>query len=99
MTPKEGKYMAKLTIYQLRLAAKELGRRGGLAATRNLKTEQLRERGRRGGLAHSFKRGAGCEVKGADHGTVNGYVNQKCRCGRCREAWRSYLEQRRAAHA
>lgn len=30
------------------------------------------------------------------HGTVNMYVNQKCRCLECREAWRVYYHERRA---
>lgn len=43
--------MAKLTRFQLRLAAQELGRKGGLTAARKLTVEQRRERGRKGGLA------------------------------------------------
>jgi hypothetical protein len=43
--------MAKLTGFQLRLAAQELGRKGGLAASRRMTVEQRRERGRKGGRA------------------------------------------------
>ena len=40
-----------------------------------------------------------CECGGAEccllwndprHGTHNGYTNRRCRCPRCREAWRLY---------
>jgi len=27
------------------------------------------------------------------HGTVNGYTNVKCRCDRCRKAWRAVVNQ------
>jgi hypothetical protein len=27
------------------------------------------------------------------HGTANGYSNYKCRCARCREAWRVYVQE------
>jgi len=30
------------------------------------------------------------DPKDPRHGTQNGYVNLKCRCARCREAWRIY---------
>jgi hypothetical protein len=30
------------------------------------------------------------------HGTLNGYVNQRCRCVECRAAWAEYRRQQRA---
>lgn len=30
------------------------------------------------------------------HGTVQGYASYRCRCDRCRLAWRDYMRQRRA---
>ena len=30
------------------------------------------------------------------HGTVSGYVWHKCRCDKCRTAWREYNQRRRA---
>lgn len=35
----------------------------------------------------------GSVIEGRDdprHGTVNGYINLRCRCDECREAWRVY---------
>lgn len=29
------------------------------------------------------------------HGTSGGYTNHKCRCPKCRRAWREYIEARR----
>jgi len=34
--------------------------------------------------------------KPIQHGTVSGYVNHKCHCDKCREAWRVYNRKRRA---
>jgi beta-galactosidase GanA len=30
------------------------------------------------------------------HGTISEYVNHKCRCTECREAWRAYMTALRA---
>lgn len=32
------------------------------------------------------------------HGSTAAYVNFKCRCDRCTEAWRAYMEGRRRAN-
>ena len=45
------------TRFQLRIAAQELGRKGGFAAARKMTIEQRRERGRKGGLAGGRGRG------------------------------------------
>lgn len=48
--------MTKIGKDDLSLIARTLGRRGGLAAARNMTTEQRRERARRGAVARARAR-------------------------------------------
>lgn len=54
--------MANIGKDELSLIARTLGRRGGLAAARNMTPEQRRERARRGALARSRARKAVARV-------------------------------------
>lgn len=50
----------------------------------------MREKGR------SPRPGPEVEEPGAPHGTVDGYSNWKCRCRKCRAAWRQRCAERKA---